>query len=180
MLANTSTFSTGMAHSLIPDSRFRVYVHPTADIRNSKRPERAKDRGRDGQYRVTPGLQPRCPCGRRGNAPRSEDRDRGNESRARGGCTLWRRTGVGRTNPARNRDSRDSLGLRPPTNKYQDGEQQSEYGKPFPVTTMSHNPPTHTRQHEHTSGIDSGTGSDIGSDTEYGTTTKHAEKRVLA
>jgi len=40
----TSTFTLGLAHSLIPDLRFRVYVHPATDVRGAQRPDRRKPR----------------------------------------------------------------------------------------------------------------------------------------
>jgi len=83
-------------------------------------------------------------------------------------------------NPAEHRYSRDSLRLRPPINKYQDPEQRGEHGKPYPVTTMRHNPLTQTRQHRDTGGIDSDTDIDTDYDTDSGTTYRTAESEVLA
>nr|ASK38229.1 hypothetical protein [Halorubrum lacusprofundi] len=85
-----------------------------------------------------------------------------------------------RAHPAEHRYSRDSLRLRPPINKYQDPEQRGEHGKPYPVTTMRHNPLIQTRQHRDTGGIDSDTDIDTDYDTDSGTTYRTAESEVLA
>jgi len=135
----TSTFTLGLAHSLILDLRFRVYVHPATDVRGAQRPDRRENRGRDGQYRVAPRLQPRRARDVRRRAAR-----RKLASRAR------------RPNPRRSRctatypsGSSPSCGASvfarfakaaTPINKYQDPEQRGEHGKPYPVTTMRHNP----------------------------------------